>query len=402
MSWYRETIDALFTNSADEDTLCAYYYASYGFSNCAEYFAYYDYTFTPNPAGLVERNRAEGKYTGWATYVDLNYQITNQVDVGVGVRYTADTKRFMQEALPVESDLGPFMTLGFTTDGVLNDERSWDDVSPRVVLRYRPNDDLMLFASVTRGYKSGGFGSFAIEPDPEFGTTDIAPADAKPDPFDAETAISYEFGIKAAVADQRLRVNVNSYSFAYEDLQLVVPGQGGVFLVDNAGEVDGYGVEADARVLLGRYWDLFVSAAFAQTEARDVAAVCGRPDPNACEGNGLGLVPEFSWSAVLEFQYPTNGGAWFGRAELFGQSETFSGIELDPRFGVDPWTETALRVGYAANAGWAVTLYVENAFDERYFDGSDADDGILPGTHFGPNAPRTIGLNLSWSTDPTR
>ena len=163
VSWYRENIDVLFTTLSDEDALCAYY-NYYGYHTCQDYYAYLGYEFTPNPAGLVEPNRVVGRYSGWAAYVDLNLALSERFDVGVGLRHTSDTKRFSNEAYEVDSDLGPYLTLGFTTDGPVEATKTWRDLAPRALLRFRPNDDWTWYASVTRGYKSGGFGSFALEP----------------------------------------------------------------------------------------------------------------------------------------------------------------------------------------------------------------------------------------------
>ena len=92
------------------------------------------------------------------------------------MRYTYDEKHFKLNALPVESELGPFCAMGFTTDGYLHDTKDWDEFTPRAIVRYHPSNDWMVFASVTRGYKSGGFGSFAINPDQPFGTVGVTQA----------------------------------------------------------------------------------------------------------------------------------------------------------------------------------------------------------------------------------
>ena len=141
MSYYQENIDTLFTQVADEEVMCVYYLSYYGFNSCSEYIAYYGYEFTPHPRGLVESNLVKGDYNGWAAYLDLNYVFTEQLDASVGLRYTSDTKDFRHQAYDVESQLGPFWAIGFTTVGFLQDEKTWSDLTPRVVVRFRPNDD---------------------------------------------------------------------------------------------------------------------------------------------------------------------------------------------------------------------------------------------------------------------
>ena len=293
------------------------------------------------------------------------------------------------------SELGPYFALGFTTVGFLEDTQSWDDVSPRLQVRYRPNDDWMYYASVTSGYKSGGFGSFSIFPDQPYGTTDVTRAMARPDSFDPEQVWSYEIGTKGAFADNRARVEVSAYYYTYEDLQITVAGQGGGILVENIGQVDGWGVESSFDAILTDYLDLNLTGAWADTEATDVQAACGGLD--VCEGNSLPELPEWSWSAVLQLHVPGSGGEWLGRVEWFGQSSTDGGIEHNPAGAQDGWNEMALRAGYESNGGWQVMAYVENVTDELYYDGAGPGSGIIPAHYFGPSRPRTYGVMLTWN-----
>jgi len=397
VSYYHEQINTLFTQVADENVMCTYYLSYYGFSDCSDYFAYYGYVFTPNPDGLVESNRVKGNYHGYAAYVDLTYAFSEALDASVGLRYTKDEKKFKNQAFDVDSELGPFWAIGFTTDGYLQDKHSWDDLTPRVLVRYFANEDWMLFGSVTWGYKSGGYGSFALNPDPVFGTTGVTQAEAVPDTFDPENSISYEVGTKGSFADGRAQLNANFYYYTYEDLQVIIPQTSGGIRVGNAGNVDGWGLEGTLRVVLGANWDLFFSGAWADTKATDVEVLCDGSDE--CDGNGLAGLPKFSYGAVLQGAFPQGSGEWIGRLEGFGQTKTFGGQTLNPLFKNPGWTEMAVRGGYRSNSGWEVIGYVENVTDEKYFDATSEDGGILPAHAIGPSRPRTFGVKLGWTFD---
>jgi len=386
VSYYRENIDALFTQGSDEDVMCIYYY----YVSCAEEFD----GFTYNEDGLLERNRARGRFEGWAAYVDLSYAFTEQLDASLGLRYAEDKKTFRMQAFDVDSELGPFWALGFTTDGYLRDSKTWSDLSPRLVVRYRPNDDWMYYGSVTRGYKSGGYGSFAIFPDVEFGTEGVTRAEARPDTFEPEEVTSWEIGTKGRFLDGRAQVELVAYYYTYEDLQTVVPGGGGGIIVDNIGEVDGWGLESSLNFILSDHWDLFLTGAWADTEARKVQAACG--GTNDCEGNSLPQLPEFSYSGVLQGRLPAGAGEWLGRLELYGQSKTGGGLEDDPAGRLGSWYDATLRFGYRANAGWQVLGYVENVTDQEYWDAASPLGGILPAHYFGPSRPRTFGVTVNW------
>ncbi|REJ69185.1 MAG: TonB-dependent receptor, partial [Proteobacteria bacterium] len=119
VSYYDEDLDAEFTAIGSEDLMCQYYlnyYAEYYgyefYSGCSDYYT----DFYPSADGnLVETGMLKGKYSGWAAYVNLDYQVTDELVASVGVRYTKDDKDFGILVPEPESYLGPYFTYGFAT-----------------------------------------------------------------------------------------------------------------------------------------------------------------------------------------------------------------------------------------------------------------------------------------------
>ena len=399
-SYYHEEIDVLFTQASSEEVMCDYYLTYYGIYSCSEYFAYYAYAFTPTPEGLVESNRVRGRYHGWAAYVDATLKLSDQFDIGVGLRYSKDVKKFGIEGLPVASQLGPYFALGFTSDGFIEDKDSWDAFTPRFIARYYPSDDWMIFASATRGFKSGGYGSFTILPDSitycgpfDDSCLNLTDAEAMPDPFDPEKVWSYETGVKGTLFGGATRIDANAYYYQYKDLQVTVGGQGGGILVENVGDVKGWGFEGSATTDLGEYLELYLAGAYADTDVTDAAPLCdGTLD---CEGASLGYVPKFSGAARLGFHYPVGPGEIRAAAEIFGQTTTYGNLLHTAEAVNDGYADLSLRLGYASEAGWSVMGYVENVTDELYYDGVADGSGIIPAHYFGPSRPRTFGVLLN-------
>ncbi|MGF1543650.1 MAG: TonB-dependent receptor [Parvularculaceae bacterium] len=394
VSYYDENIDASFVNQGDEELLCAFYYFTYygvnNFGSCLPtvYYA------TAVPEGLFEQNLARGRYSGWAAYVDATYAFSDRFDVGVGLRYERNLRRFSLNALPVTSALGPFFASGFSTDGFVDGREVFDAVTPRFVGRYRPNENWLVFASATRGFKSGGFGSFAVSPSVTPGSTGLTNADVGPDPFDPERAWSYEIGTKGSLFDGRAIVDANVYYYVYRDLQLNVPGSGGSIVVDNVGRVEGWGVEGSANLALTDNISLLINGAYADTEVSEAQAVCDGTD--LCEGSSQPQVPTFSGSAVLQGAWIWGPGAVEAQAEVFGQTETFGGFLQLPEAVNDGYADLSIRLGYAADAGWTLTGYIENVTDAIYFDGVAESAGIIPAHVFGPSRPRTFGARIAF------
>ncbi|MFN3959984.1 MAG: TonB-dependent receptor [Parvularculaceae bacterium] len=393
-SYYNEEIDVLFSQGQDEEVYCQYYFGL----SCSDYFALGGDVFTPSPDGLVESNAVRGRYHGWAAYVDATYAFNERFDISVGIRYSRDTKDFGIQGLTLSSQLGPAFALGFTSTDFLTAKQSWDAFTPRFVGRWRPDDDWLVYASVTRGFKAGGFGSFTILPDSlpfTPGGIDLAPGDATPDPFDPEKAWSYEAGTKGKLFGGRTKVNANVYYYSYKDLQSNVPGVGGGIVVDNVGSVKGWGVEGQIDQALGPNFDLLVNGAYHNSDVTEAEALCdGTPD---CEGQPLAAAPRFSGAAVLRFNAPLGPGSLRANAEAFGQTETYGGLLRLAEARNDGYIDLAFRVGYEADAGWSIYGYVENVTNALYYTGTEEGGSLIPAHFIGPSRPRTFGVRMSYS-----
>jgi len=425
VSYYNEDIDVNFLDTKDEEVVCAYYGYYYGVDNCSDYFdywqAYYDYLypgyytsgpFVASPNGrLDERNIVNGRYNGWAAYVDLSYRFNDQWDVSLGLRYTYDEKEFKTEAPRPDSMLQNYYLLGYMTEP-LTDKADWDDLTPRVVVRYMPSSDTTLFASYTEGYKSGGFGTFSVTPaifqwfgdgpDPL-----LTQADGyRPAQFEPEDVKSYEVGYKGLLADGKMQLDLTAFYYDYTDLQVNYFDQGA--RVGNAGEVDGYGIEGTLQWAINENFDFVASAGYLHTEANGLQFLCGGApdvdgfldgDPDACEGSKLFWAPDWAGSMVLKGDYPLANGAIVGNIEMFFEGDRGRGYEDIDDSDIDSYQEWALRIGYESNNNWNLMAYVENLTDEVTWDGAANNGELVPAFYFGPSRPRTAGLRFGYYFD---
>ena len=291
VSYYKENIDATFTQQIGEETICqAYYYYT-----CTELFEYWEYPeFTASSTGSVlEGNRVIGEYEGWGAYLDLTYAVSDKIELGVGMRYTKDTKDFGIDIFDVESELGPWYIFGVTTDGEARAKESWDDFTPRFVVRYMPNDDWSLYASATRGYKSGGFASFAVLGEPD---DDLVVSNGTPSPFDPETVWSYEIGAKGDMLDNRVRMDVSLYHYIYKDMQLSFFDQGSK--VDNIGRVSAWGIESSMQAIVSENFNIYLAGSYNSHEVSEAEQI-GR-------GDTLPQTPEWVFAAVANYHRPVS------------------------------------------------------------------------------------------------
>jgi iron complex outermembrane receptor protein len=437
-SFYEEDIDTIFLGQQAEDAYCAGYWYYSGATTCQEVFDYYNYldsyygntyycdyylsyyfgtcSWTGSPDGLInDRNRIIGKYSGYSAYVDLSYEFSDTFDVSVGLRYTYDEKEFSQEVLPDPGNslLAYKVQTGFSTpNGALTDKQDWDEVTWRVVANWHPNDDTLIFGSITTGYKPGGFGSFNIESrvglpcELPFGLCVADPSTDRPGDFGPETVTSYEVGYKGTIMNGRTQLGVNAFIYEYEDLQAIF-GEGPRTIVDNVGQVDGTGLEIDVNSVLTDNFNVHVGLSWFDSEATNVQAFCGNGevltgDPNVCEGNSIPWAPEWTAFAVLNAKFPTANGEFFGNI-AWSWEDDYRGDwpEKDVIFQrIRALNQTDIFFGYRRE-NWNVRAYVENVFDGVWYDGNYANDDpdpiIIYAEHaFGPSRPRTAGIRFGY------
>jgi iron complex outermembrane recepter protein len=321
----------------------------------------------------------------------------------VGLRYTDDKKDFNLNVPQPESQIGPFFAYGFTTDGDIMSSDSWSDTQKRIIARYRPNANTLLYASYTEGFKSGGFGSFALVDGngDRIGccTTDVTQASgARSRSFQPETVDSYEVGYKGTLFDRRADVSVSAFIYDYKDLQIsFFDSDFGANTVENVGKVDGSGVEGSLNASFSDHWSLYLAASWLDTKAKGVQQVCDGPTPDSCEGRKLFWAPDWTGAAVLTATYPGGRGEIATSLEASYESQRGGGWGAFPETMIDPYVEMALRVNYQSQSKWSAGFYVENLTNAFTYDGENNNGGILPSQFFGPKRPRTFGLRFGYS-----
>ena len=139
-------------------------------------------------------------------------------------------------------------------------------------------------------------------------------------PFDEETVTNYEIGVKSDFFDNQMRLNVAAFYMDYEDLQVFVSSfetAAGLF-VDNAGEADIYGVEAEYFYSPTDNLDLTLTYAWLDAEIGD------NEIPTVEEGNTLTRAPDHSVSAAIQYGIPVGSlGRVLLRADYAWQDKIY-------------------------------------------------------------------------------
>ncbi len=204
----------------------------------------------------------------WSLFGDFTYDISDQLSLSVGGRYTNDERsaRILRtNFLGGFSDEfgGTGVPIAVTSD--FDGSDTFKEFTPRTSISWKPDENHNIYFTYSRGFKGGGFDPRGqTSQTPDFDQDGTVSADEIFDflKFDPETVDSYELGWKASLLDNRLNVSVAVFKGDYSDVQ--IPGSVGVDtdgdgtndnfagITSNAASADVNGFEFEGRALVGK------------------------------------------------------------------------------------------------------------------------------------------------------
>jgi iron complex outermembrane receptor protein len=326
---------------------------------------------------LGTTRRSETYNSNSAVYGQLAYRFGPFRVSGSG-RYTVDVLSFDWR----QFSAGTLGGIPGRFNGVVNGARNrTENFSWRLIGQFDLTDDVMLFASAARGFKGAAYDQALVNATPVF----VLP----------EIPMSYEAGIRSALFDRRLVVNLTAFQTNFDNFQAqafdqnVFPSR---FTTVNAGRLETRGIEAEvtARPLDGL--TLSGSATYLDTEYKDftnIACFLGatvlpfgtpRTDPRQCirvsptgggvtTGNGLPLpdAPKFTYTLAANYEVPAGpvlvgaGVNWFHRSSV-----TYSN-NADPGLVQGGYGLLGAQVGVRDPDGaWRVSLFARNLLDKFF------------------------------------
>ncbi|MCZ4298218.1 MULTISPECIES: TonB-dependent receptor [Henriciella] len=346
----------------------------------------------------------------YAIFTNNTFSFTDQFDLTVGLRYTIDEKTLNSDfdgnegscstALAVfgaANGLTPTLCLPWVNDNFVGvsstQDRSDEDLSGTVKGSYRFSENLMSYASYSRGYKAGGFNLDRSQ----FGPADPAPFQPNLDTgFDPETVDAYEVGFKSNNAANSLFFNGAIFYQEYNDFQLNT-FTGTSFIVTSVPAVISKGAEFDFRYLPEKLEGLTLQGGlvYAETQYDDFEAVDFFAPPRL-PGSTISFAPR--WSGTLAVTYETSFVRdWDTRFNVSSRytSRYNTGSNLDPLKEVDDLVVVNARMGfYSDNSPFELEIWAQNLFDEDYYE--LAFDTPLQGTAATQTSPGTaVGAFLA-------
>ncbi|MBT8102892.1 MAG: TonB-dependent receptor [Gammaproteobacteria bacterium] len=365
-------------------------------------YAYWTYLYSASgvdPSWWLSVDDTE--WDQWAVFGNFSYDFNDQFSAELGVRvFDQEQNRFYYVAKPfIVRDISSTSPKGGN-----------DDVVPKLTLTYRIDDEKMLYALYSEGWRAGG------------ANRNRTPFTAIPQVYEPDLLKNFEVGAKTRWLDNKLQVNGTIYFGQWENYQIEVldpsfqpcdPGevpdidfcsQPFQIMVANVGDAEQFGVELDIRAAPNDNLDLGINLGYVNAETAEELVVT-QPVP---KGTQLPNVPELKFNGFVQYTWPVmQGESMFVRGQYSWQDDSRNQLEefpyepglsaaatfIQPSYGIFD-----LKVGLNSDQ-WSLEAFVNNVSDER---ATLFDDPFFFDTFFGrrrvtTNRPREFGVRFAYN-----
>ncbi len=342
----------------------------YGFRKNKEHFL--NLNFSPGfilPGDAVDRDGFSDVSTyGGALFGQFTYNLFDTLEVTAGLRYDYEHNDVSYTGKMYSST----MFLGQTD---LDETKDSEALLPKLQIAYHQNPDTMMYAGITRGYRSGGFNPGYVDVSDQF--------------FDAEYSWNYETGVKASWLNDRLTTDLALFFITLEDQQVVQLLPSADTVIRNGGEAESWGFELESTALVAE--GLTVEAGFGYTHAcytdyRDQLSNIDFSD------NRVPLAPEYTYNLALQYRRPiSNDLNLFSRIEVNGVGDFYwnDANTLEQ----DAYSLTNVHFGIESEQ-WDLLFWARNVFDTEYESVAFEFPGSQPIGQSGD--PQIFGLTIRY------
>lgn len=311
---------------------------------------------------------AEIATDAYAAFAHLNYKLTDRLGITLGGRYTHEKKDIyvgqqdvnalnykLANCFPVTEACrvavgfpDPANPIAYAPAG--RPKASFNNFSPRVGLEYHINDDAMLYASYSKGYKTGSWTTRLTNPTPALPS------------FRPEKATSYEAGFKTELAQRTLRFNGAFFYTEYKDIQLnfkedVSP------TIKNAGDAEIWGLEAEVVFAPTKVFS--IQAGMGYIHARYTGNL--NPSTGLTTDSRLPKTPEWKFVISPRVELPlANDGSVVMKVDYSYTSPLFNDAENTVLLKRPSVSDLGASMTYRASEHWDLTIGGTNILNKRY------------------------------------
>ena len=321
----------------------------------------------------------------WSAFFQGRYHFTDDLTLTLGARYTSEEKTasrvinitdlstheitedpvapiLFDAVFGVQNEQSPLSLQGHNLSGI-RDESSF---TPLINISYKLEEDVMVYASATTGFKAGGF--------------DARANNVESWEFEQEEATAFEFGVKSSLLNNTLEANLSFYRTEYDNLQISQFDGVLGYNVGNAKDTVVQGVEVDGRWALTDSLAMQYSAAYLDHEFKDFknGNCYNRQVPDGDMGAGGNQLcdytgksgqykPKITASLGLDyFKEVSFAGFEYFKATigLYHLAKQNVDVNLNPLYEIDAYTKVNMRIALEGES-WSVALFAKNLTNEK-------------------------------------
>lgn len=372
-----------------------------------------------NPTSQLFHDRF--KTNVYAAFGSANWSPTEAFDIGLALRYDIED-RSVRNLVPLVSDpiTGGPINPGQAFGPIRGQSEVFEQLQPKITLRYALSDDINVYGNWGVGFKSGGFnnqGSAAIV-DQNF--VQFIGAEVQiDDQYDKETSSAFEAGFKGNLFDGRVTFDLAGFYTKVTDMQFFeffVGSFGLLRVVSNIDKVDLWGGELNVTAQILDGWTVFASGNITNSEIKKNSS---RP---STVGNKSPYTADYTWNLGTQLSLPVNdrltvfgradwrrtGPTWFHTVQNQETPTLFSGLLPGSALGLPAFVGNArydvarrdafdvvnLRAGLEYG-NLSLAVFADNVFDEKFIN--EAIPAIeFGGSFISPGQRRMIGVEAGF------
>lgn len=313
-----------------------------------------------------------------SAYAEANYQIAEKLQLTGGLRLSSERKQAI-------GSVGAFT--------LVDTNKRWNSWTPRAVIRYSLDDTSNVYASYSRGFKSGNYNILFFDPTP------VRP----------ETVDAYEIGYKHSSGG--LSVNASAFYYDYKDIQVQIQtNQGGtaVAILQNAAAAKIWGADLDLTLPISKNFTLQGGAAYTHARYKNFKdALLTYPLVNAsgvpiggnsqtagdASNNNMIRTPEWTANVSGTYTAPLGGGSL--ETTLTGSYNGGFFWDVGNSIKEDPYFLLSARVSWQTqDKRYRISIWGNNLTNTQY---SFYANNTQTGNSYAPAKPLTAGVAFETS-----
>ncbi len=338
---------------------------------------------------LIAHSHFDQTRASYAGYAEGSYELAEKLKVTLGLRFTHDDYLYANgrtilfgpdRVTPMATSVPLTFPIDLTVPGIRRDG-SIDKLTGRLIVDYHVTDDVMVFASYSRGYRAGSFNGLSYQDESQIYL--VAP----------ETLQAYEAGIKSQFWNKRVQFNASAFYYDYGNQQTQTC-HGGICSLGGANaRVIGFDADLTAQVL--ENFRLTAGLGLLDSKYDKGEIIANRP----VGGNPVPYAPKVTANIGAEWNIIETS---LGNVDLYAEGQYVGKMFYEPYNGETKIHTRQVQEGYwlvntrlsLTSEKYTFALWAKNLFDKVYYPYAGDQTTFIGMEYFVRGTPRTYGAEV--------